>query len=289
MKLKQIDLYNYLLQAAPDELVYESKKRIHLKSHNSLIIQPQKKFWYYFSHDFGGSSAFDYLTKVEGYKKSDAYNELKKIDQSKLVTYEYHPKSYSLSLPGKSQNYDVIYNYLCKQRGISKEVLASYILQDLIYLDEQEKNIIFVGKDEDHHPRFACSRSINGKERKDLTGSQKKYSFHKEGTTSTLHIFESAIDLLSYQTLQYYCFMPLEDHYLSLTGLGNQPLEHYLKKHSISTLIFHLDSDAAGKEAYHKFYKIYHEHYIIQNKSINEVKDINEYLCTQLKQIHLQL
>ena len=98
----------------------------------------------------------------------------------------------------------------------------------------------------------------------DLKGSSKEYSFRllsKEKST-TVHIFESAIDLLSYATLiknkgmdfRYFNLISLSGVYQTANKTEDSKVPIALKKYlennkNISTIVLHLDNDIAGRNA----------------------------------------
>lgn len=63
--------------------------------------------------------------------------------------------------------------------------------------------MLFVGFDKSEKARYCAIRSTVGNFKIDATGSDKHYSFKlfSREPKNTLHLFESAIDLLSYATL----------------------------------------------------------------------------------------
>ena len=62
-KAKEIDLYTYLKEYNPDELVRVSNDTYCTKTHDSLKIS--NGLWHWFSRRIGGKTALDYLIKVE--------------------------------------------------------------------------------------------------------------------------------------------------------------------------------------------------------------------------------
>ena len=63
--------------------------------------------------------------------------------------------------------------------------------------------LFFIGKDESGTPKYAALRSTLGSTfKQDASGSDKRYSFRllAREPTDTVHLFEAAIDLLSYAT-----------------------------------------------------------------------------------------
>jgi hypothetical protein len=110
------------------------------------------------------------------------------------------------------------------------------------------------------------------------TGSDKRYSFSLPGTSETLLVFESVIDLFSYMSMA-----PGEVHkgafWLSLGGLNNIALDHLLRKwNGLSKIIFCLDSDSAADEVYTRI----GEKYVMTGYSVSRhipiFKDWNEQL-----------
>ena len=63
-KAKQLDLYTYLRNYEPHELVHFGGNTYCTREHDSLKISNGK--WYWFSRNIGGRSALDYLIKVRG-------------------------------------------------------------------------------------------------------------------------------------------------------------------------------------------------------------------------------
>ena len=63
-RAKQMDLYTYLHDYEPQELVHVGGSTYCTREHDSLKISNGK--WYWFSQSIGGRSALDYLIKVRG-------------------------------------------------------------------------------------------------------------------------------------------------------------------------------------------------------------------------------
>ena len=66
-KVKEIDLYTYLKNYNPDELVRFSRNTFVTREHDSLKIS--NGLWYWFSQNIGGRTALEYLIKVKRVKK----------------------------------------------------------------------------------------------------------------------------------------------------------------------------------------------------------------------------
>lgn len=90
------------------------------------------------------------------------------------------------------------------QRGIDRDIIDYFVSKGLIYESYPHHNAVFVGLSESGEPAYAALRSTGTKRfAGEAAGSRKAYAFSfSEGKSTTVHVFESAIDLLSYATLQ---------------------------------------------------------------------------------------
>ena len=105
-------------------------------------------------------------------------------------------------LPQKNKNGDRVVPYL-SGRGMDYQHILDCVAEGIIYESADYHNAVFIGKDEQGTPRYAALRSTNGIFKRDATGSDKRYSFRllTDSTSTSVHLFESAVDLLSYATL----------------------------------------------------------------------------------------
>ena len=249
--------------------------------------------WYWWAQGKGGTSALDYLIIVEGYEFKDACNYLSELmNVSAPVTTYYHPKPIkSFELPIKDKNNDLVIRYLCEIRKIDKGIVDDFIAKGMIYQSANFKNAVFVGYDKDK-PAYAFKRSIFKNFKLDHAGSNKAFSFNYTNTNSNeLHVFEAAIDLLSYMTLLKMDEMDYtEFNYLSLAGASDKiaakseadipiALKAYLERNpNIKTIIFHLDNDEVGIGATSKIISILNSKYQCIDEHPISYKDVNEEL-----------
>lgn len=200
-KVRTLSAFDYLRNYAPDLLVKNGRTDYYHRDHDSLHFSNGK--WYWWSQGKGGTSALDYLIIVEGYEFKDACNYLSDLmNVSAPVTTYYHPKPIkSFELPIKDKNNDLVIRYLCEVRKIDKGIVDDFISKGMIYQSANFKNAVFVGYDKDK-PAYAFKRSIFKNFKLDHAGSNKAFSFNYTNTNcDVLHVFEAAIDLLSYMTL----------------------------------------------------------------------------------------
>lgn len=300
-RAKEIDLLTYLQNNNPDELVYESRNTYHTRTHDSLKIN--NGMWYWFSRNIGGKTALEYLIQVEEYSFTDAVSHL--LNQKGLEK-RYIPKQIltekekieRLDLPKKAPNNFKAISYLLS-RGISKNIIDECINKGFIYQEYPKNNVVFVGYDDDNIPRYAGVRGTNSSRyMHDAYGSDKAYSFKLKSViqSNSVHLFESAIDLLSYAT-----FKELnngkwdEENLLSLAGIYSpskdilnskipKTVSTFLKNNSnIDTIYIHFDNDNAGRIATEALINSFSDSYKVINDPPKSGKDYNDYLCSFLK------
>jgi len=289
---RDMDLLTYLRCHDPTELVHLSGRVYTTRTHDSLKISNGK--WMWWSRGIGGASALDYLIKVKGYSFTQAVEMILGTEADKppfLMPEKIHEKSMKLLLPKKSDSNDHVISYLAG-RGIDRALIYSCIERGQIYESLPYHNCIFVGFDKEGTARYASFRATN-KERimGDASGSDKRYSFRIEGIGDTIHVFESAIDLLSYATLEKYEKGELtKDHMLSLAGVY-QPsvdsgrrkvpaaLKNYLDEHSeIKDIALHFDSDWTGRAAAKALMGVLGKSYRVRDEPPIFGKDYNDEL-----------
>ena len=294
-KAKQIDLYNYLNQRYPDELIPFSNGTFITREHDSLKIS--NGMWYWFSRGFGGKSALDYLMKVKEMSFMEAMKEVLGLPNNS-IEYNYQPKkkeNIELQLPNKNENCNKVIAYL-KARGIDEEIINECISKELIYESKDKHNVVFVGYDDNYNPKFASERGTNdSRYMHDCYGSNKAFSFKltdKNKLNDSIHVFESAIDLLSYATLlkrnniDYHL-----ENLISLAGVyqpagrieeSKLPITLALflnNNQNIENIYLHLDNDQAGRLATQGLKNAIKNIYKVIDDPPKYGKDFNDYLC----------
>lgn len=293
---KRMDLLTYLSEYEPEELVKFSSNTYTTKTHDSLKISNGK--WMWWSRGFGGKSALDYLVKVRGMSfpkaveaimgnGSVSYNRPEKVS-----SYENQP----LLLPEKSPSSDVVVEYLFS-RGIDYEIINYCLDNELIMESLPYHNVVFIGYDEERKPKYAAYRATNqSRLMGDCTGSKKQYSFRLTAdNTGEVHLFECAIDLLSYATLLKLDGKEWREHNLvSLAGVYSPKavieeskvpaaIKNLLSKDkTIKRIVLHLDNDIAGRKATKALQTILKDEYEVVDDPPACGKDVNDFLCKRL-------
>lgn len=293
---KRMDLLTYLREFEPGELVKFSRNTYTTKTHDSLKISNGK--WMWWSRGIGGKSALDYLIKVRGMDFVEAVQTIMGNGSVSYPTYE-NSNSYEqqpLLLPERSHTSDVVVEYLFG-RGIDYEIINECLDKELIIESLPYHNVVFIGYDENKEPKYAAYRATNqSRIMGDCTGSKKQYSFRlTTENTGEVHLFECAIDLLSYATL-----LKLDGkdwrqfNLVSLAGVYSPKqkiedskvpvtLSRLLEKDkTIRRIVLHLDNDVAGRKATKALQTILPKEYEVVDEPPAYGKDVNDFLCKRL-------
>ena len=259
-RAREMDLLTYLRCCEPEELVSVGGNTYATKSHDSLKISNGE--WYWWSRGVGGSSALDYLTTVRKLSLPYAVQRVLSAGGAALAEPPCRKErpTKSFVLPPKHADNRRVFSYL-RGRGIDPEIINHCIKHGLLYESEQYHNCVFVGFADDG-PAYAMQRGTMQDKRfvGEVAGSNKRYSFAvpvTPGGSTTLCIFESAIDALSYLTLLKQQGRDWRKaNTLSLGGVGKKDqqlplaLSRYLKAAPhITRIVLCLDNDAPGRMA----------------------------------------
>ena len=203
-RVRQIDLLSYLREFEPSNLVkVKGTSNVYCTAeHDSLKISNGK--WYWWSRGFGGYSALDYLIKVKEY---DFVEAVEILTGQTMADWKPPPTPKKdepkvLLLPPKNKDCNRVIQYLFG-RGIDYQLIQECIADGTLYESADYHNAVFIGKDESGTPKYAALRGTLGSTfKQDASGSDKRYSFRllAKKPADTVHLFEAAIDLLSYAT-----------------------------------------------------------------------------------------
>ena len=294
-KAKEMDLLTYLKNYEPNELVHFGGSTYCTRTHDSLKISNGK--WCWFSRGVGGKTALDYLIKVNGYSFLEAVERITGQAAVQPPVFASAPKKEKpkvLLLPQANRRATRAVSYL-QHRGIDTEMIDFCISTGRLYESYPHHNVVFLGLDKYGKPRYANLRGIGTDFQGEANGSDKRYSFSIPAKDShTLHLFESAIDLLSFATMEKLDGRNWQkDHLLSLAGVY-QPkkevaqssiplaLTRYLADYpEVQKIVLRLDNDYAGRLAAKTLQTILPEKYDVQICLSPLGKDYNDYLCSQ--------
>jgi hypothetical protein len=284
---KQMDLLTYLQNYESNNLIRVSGSTYCTREHDSLKISNGK--WCWFSHGVGGRTALDYLIKVKDYSFIQAVETI--LGRAAAVPPVFHRQQSEppreLLMPEMNDNADRVVSYL-KSRGIHPVIIDYCLENELIFETKEYHNAVFVGRDLSGNARYGALRSTTSSYKGDVSGSDKHFSFSISGTSNTVHVFEAAIDLLSYATLELYDGRDWHrDSLLSLAGVYQTKrkdvvpiaLEQFLNDHpGISTLRLHLDNDEIGRGAVAGIVSGLNGRYQVYDEPPRYGKDVNDQL-----------
>lgn len=294
---KQMDLFTYLQNYEPQELVHFSGNVYCTRTHDSLKISNGK--WCWFSRGIGGRSALDYLIKVRDMKFTEAVEQIMgrtSVKPSAITPAICEQKPIPFILPPKDNGIAETERYLMG-RGINRELISYCAGSGMLYqsCNSGYVNAVFVGYDKDKTPRYATIRGTRGSFKGDVSGSNKSYSFALSSGSENLHLFESVVDLLSFATLEGIRTQGSYDgDLLSLSGVykprkkieeSSLPpaLAQYLKDHpDIRRIHLHLDNDLAGRLATQAIMTILPKQYAAMDEPPLSGKDYNDFACDRL-------
>lgn len=297
LEAKRMDLLTYLRTYEPQELVKYSRNTYCTREHDSLKISNGK--WMWWSRGIGGKTALDYLIKVREMSFLEAVETI--MGHSAVIAPVYEKtvqkQEVPLLLPEKCKTNNVITEYLF-HRGIDYEIINYCIEKQLTMESLPYHNVVFIGYDEHNKAQYAAYRATNkSRIMGDCLGSKKDYSFRLMGNNQDdVHIFESAIDLLSYATI---CKLSGDNwkelNLLSLSGVyapkdklseSKVPiaLEKFLNNNkNIKRIILHLDNDTAGRMATTALSLVLPDEIEVVDDPPPSGKDFNDFLCIKLK------
>lgn len=292
-KAEEMDLLTYLQNYEPEELVKVGNGTYTTKTHDSMRIS--NGLWNWFSEGVGGKNAISYLMKVKNYSFLEAVETIiGNVNVKKPVIYkEEKQDNIKLVLPQKSNNSERAKIYLMS-RGIATEIINECINDNLIYESLPNHNVVFIGFDDSKSPKYAFYRGTN-KTRfmGEAKGSDKKYTFRLEAKTqcTRVHLFESAIDLLSYATLLKMKNIDWhKENMISLGGVNNPSkinennkipiaIKEFLEKNpNINEIHLHLDNDEVGRNASKSLQDVLSKKYTVLDRPAPLGKDCNDYL-----------
>lgn len=293
-KAKEMDVLTYLQNYEPNELVKVGNGTYSTKTHDSIRIS--NGLWNWFSRGVGGKNAVSYLMKVKNYSFLDAIQTIiGNVSVKQPVIYREEKKEKTeFVLPLKSINSERAKRYLVK-RGIDLEIINECIYSGLIYESEPNHNVVFLGTDEEKKYKYAFFRGTNDTRfMGESKGSDKAYTFRllSNNESERVHLFESAIDLLSYATLLKMKNIDWKNENMISLGGVNKPSEEqevndkipiaiikFLENNSnIKQIYLHFDNDEIGEKASKALMeKLSNKYEVIDNRP-PVGKDCNDYL-----------
>ncbi len=302
-KAKEMDLLTYKQIYEPWDLIRTGNNSYKLKSEPALKLSNGK--WCWWDHDAaGGKSALKYLETVKGMEWQEAVKLIEGVsgapDYSRRIEENRtrNDAQKELILPEKNSTAYRMERYLTG-RGISMNVIKYCEEKGLLYEDGKYHNAVFLGFD-GGKPAYAFCRGTGDKKVMiEARGSRKEHSFRmtSEEKNTQVHVFEAAIDALSYASLmEMYGVDFRKKNLLSLGGIAGGRAENgsdikpppallnYLSKNpQTEAVVLHLDNDEPGRSAAAKIKTLLDGKVAIKDSPPPEGKDCNDFLKITIK------
>ena len=229
---------------AQGETLVRSGKEYRWKTHDSLTVCGNK--WFRHSQSKGGYP-IDFVMEFYGKSFPEAV-QLLTGEQGESRQDASPAPSPAFRLPLRNITNANVLNYLTQERKLSPSLVNFFVSAGDIYEDAAHHNAVFVGRDADGHPRYACCRGIYEKFRQDVAEAEKSFGFAHRGTDKQLLVFEAPIDLLSF--IELFPKNWQQHNYLSLGGVSGKALRQFLSERpDVERVFLCLDADKAGEDA----------------------------------------
>lgn len=206
--------------------------------------------WYH-QYEQKGGDAVDFVRRFYNKDYTEAVQMLLNNCGSQIITSPPIEKEHKpFKLPPRNDRMSRVFSYLVLTRGIDKDVLFEFVKNKMIYESAYYHNVVFVGYDLNGIPRHAHKRGTvtNNPYKGNVAGSQPEYSFHFNGTSEKLFLFEAPIDMLSYISMHKKNWK--EHSYAASCSVSDRVLFQCLKDNpNIKNVFLCFDNDEAEQTA----------------------------------------
>ena len=216
----------------------------------SAKVTVRGNLWYHQYEEVGGD-AIDFVRRYYNKSYPEAVEYLLGGCSCTLaVSPPIEKESKPFGLPPKNDRLSRVYAYLIRHRKIDKDVLDAFVCKGMIYESADYHNVVFVGFDADGVPRHAHKRGTGSQSsyKGNIGGSLPEYSFHWQGQSERLYLFEAPIDLLSFISMNKDKWQ--QHSYAACCGVADHVLWQMMKDNPhIEKVYLCLDNDKPGQQA----------------------------------------
>ena len=206
--------------------------------------------WYH-QYEQKGGDAVDFVRRFYNKDYAEAVEMLLNDSGCQIITSPPIEKEHKpFKLPPRNDRMSRVFSYLLLTRGIDKDVLYEFVRKKMIYESAYYHNAVFVGYDSSGKPRHAHKRGTvtSNPYKGNVAGSQPEYSFHFNGTSEKLFLFEAPIDMLSYISMHKKNWK--EHSYAASCSVSDRVLFQCLNDNpNIKNVFLCFDNDEAGQTA----------------------------------------
>lgn len=247
-KARQTNLYD-LLRAQGETLKRSGSEYEWMDGSQKVTIRGN--LWFH-QYERQGGNAIDFVRRFYHMDYPQAVSfllngEAGTIPVSQQSSSPSPPKPFTL--PERSESMRRVYAYLLGKRGLDREVVRTFVGQNMIYESAQYHNAVFVGYDPYGIPRHANLRGIGSEStfKGNADGSIPEYSFHRIGKSERIYLFEAPIDMLSFISLHKPGWQ--QHSYAAACCVSGRVLFQTIKDYSyISEIFLCMDNDEPGQK-----------------------------------------
>ena len=245
---RQTDLVA-LLQSQGEQLKRSGKEYVWRDGSEKVTVRGN--LWFH-QYERVGGDAIDFVRKYMNKSYPEAMEYL--LGGSGMGTLTTAPpvvrEQKPFELPLRNNNNRRAYAYLLNKRGIDREVLNAFFNAGLIYESADYHNAVFVGRNQEGVAVHAHKRGTGSQStyKGNADGSHPEYSFHWNGTSNRVFLFEAPIDMLSYITMNPNGWQ--QNTYAASCSVADRVLFQCLKDNpNLTDVYLCFDSDTAGQSA----------------------------------------
>lgn len=244
-----------------------------LSRHGNQYLWEKNQVWihgheWYSHYESKGGHAVSFVMRYFELSFQNAVEELiggSAVVNSQAIEPDKIRESKPLVIPPRSETTNRLLCYLTRERFIAREVVEYFVNAKTLYEGVKYHNCVFVGLDEDGVPRHCHIRSTSGNYKRTEAGSQAEYSFHYDGESEWLFVFEAPIDMLAFITLHRKDWQ--KNSYVALCSVSERALLHRLNVNpNLRKVVLCLDNDNAGISACERIKGI------LENKCYSDVR-----------------
>ncbi len=206
--------------------------------------------WYH-QYERVGGDAVDFVRRFYNKSYPEAVEYLLGGSGGALILSEPIEKERKpFELPPKNDTMRRVYGYLLNKRGLDKSVVDAFVAKGMIYESADYHNAVFVGFDNRGNPRHAHKRGTAGNSsfRGNIDSSLPEFSFHWNGNSGELYLFEAPIDMISFISMNKDGWQ--RHSYAASCGVSSIVMHQMLKDNpGIQTVYLCHDNDEGGEKA----------------------------------------
>ena len=252
----------------------------HEWSDNGRKVTIRGCVWFH-QYEMTGGDAIDFAQRFFGKTFPEAVVFLNGGSSAQLIqSLPAEKEKKPFALPPKNDTMRRVFGYLCGSRGIDRDVLHTFVRRNMVYESADYHNAVFVGYDKGGiarhaHKRGSCSQSsFKG----NVDSSNPAFSFHWNGTSGSLYLFEAPIDMLSFISMHKNNWQ--QHSYAAACSVSDLVLFQCMKDSDIDKVYLCLDNDDAGQTANRRIAAKLEERGVEYDVLVPTLKDWNEDLTS---------